>query len=422
MSGAATDGLEIYLVGGAVRDRLLCLPVDESDYVVVGATPQEMQRRGFTQVGRDFPVFLHPETKDEYALARTERKSAPGYHGFEVHASATVTLEQDLARRDLTINALAEDWDGRIIDPFGGVADLKARVLRHVSPAFVEDPVRILRVARFAARFAELGFRVADQTMALMRDMVTAGEVDALVPERVWQEMAKALSESRPSRFFTVLRACGALARLLPELDRLWGVPQPSQAHPEIDTGEHVMLVVDTAARLTDAAEVRFAALCHDLGKGTTPREQWPRHHGHEARSVALVADICARYKVPKRFCELARLTARWHGLVHQAADVRPATLLGMLEAVDLFRRPGRLEQMLLACEADYRGRTGFEERAYPQGELVRRCARAARQVNQRAIAAATTDQRRIPEAIRRARLAAIATARRRPVGGAETG
>lgn len=422
MSGAATDGLQIYLVGGAVRDRLLCLPVDESDYVVVGATPQEMQRRGFTQVGRDFPVFLHPETKDEYALARTERKSAPGYHGFEVHASPTVTLEQDLARRDLTINALAEDWDGRIIDPFGGVADLKARVLRHVSPAFVEDPVRILRVARFAARFAELGFRVADETMALMRDMVTAGEVDALVPERVWQEMAKALSESRPSRFFTVLRACGALARLLPELDRLWGVPQPSHAHPEIDTGEHVMLVVDTAARLTDAAEVRFAALCHDLGKGTTPRQQWPRHHGHEARSVALVADICARYKVPKRFCELARLTARWHGLVHQAAEVRPATLLGMLEAVDLFRRPGRLEQMLLACEADYRGRTGFEERAYPQGELVRRCARAARQVNQRAIAAAATDQRRIPEDIRRARLAAIATARRRPVGGTETG
>ncbi|WP_296898137.1 multifunctional CCA addition/repair protein [Thiohalocapsa sp.] len=419
MSSEATDGLDIYLVGGAVRDRLLCLPVDESDYVVVGATPAEMHRRGFTQVGKDFPVFLHPETKDEYALARTERKCAPGYHGFTVHASPDVTLEQDLARRDLTINALAEDWDGRIIDPFGGVADLKARVLRHVSPAFVEDPVRILRVARFAARFAELGFRVADETMHLMRDMVTAGEVDALVPERVWQEMAKALSESHPSRFFLVLRECGALARLLPELDRLWGVPQPAAAHPEIDTGVHVMLVVDAAARLADAAEVRFAALCHDLGKGTTPPQHWPRHHGHEQRSVALVVQLCARLRVPKRFCELARLTARYHGLVHRSTELKPKTLLDMFEAVDLFRRPRRLEQMLLACEADFRGRTGFEHRAYPQGELVRRCARAARQVNQRAIAAQAAAPERIAEGIRKARIAAIAAACRRPGGAA---
>jgi tRNA nucleotidyltransferase (CCA-adding enzyme) len=414
VSAAATDGLQIYLVGGAVRDRLLCLPVDELDYVVVGASAEEMVRRGFTQVGKDFPVFLHPETKDEYALARTERKSAPGYHGFVVHAAPDVTLEQDLARRDLTINALAEDWDGRIIDPFGGVADLKARVLRHVSPAFVEDPVRILRVARFAARFAELGFHVADDTMALMRDMVAAGEVDALVPERVWQEMAKALSESRPSLFFLVLRECGALARLLPELDRLFGVPQPEQWHPEIDTGVHVMLVVDTAARLSDAAEVRFAALCHDLGKGTTPPETWPRHHGHEERSADLVAAVCNRFRVPKRFCELARITARYHGLVHRAAELRSTTLLAMFEGVDLFRRPGRLEQMLLACEADYRGRLGHEERAYPQAELVRRCARAARGLDLGTIAEAAAEPRRIPDEIRRARLAAIGAACRR--------
>jgi tRNA nucleotidyltransferase (CCA-adding enzyme) len=417
MSSAATDGLEIYLVGGAVRDRLLCQPVDELDYVVVGSSAEEMLRRGFTQVGKDFPVFLHPETKDEYALARTERKSAPGYHGFEVRAAPEVTLEQDLARRDLTINALAEDWDGQIIDPFGGVGDLKARVLRHVSPAFVEDPVRILRVARFAARFAELGFRVADETMDLMRAMVAAGEVDALVPERVWQEMAKALSESWPSRFFEVLRACGALARLWPALDRLWGVPQPPDSHPEVDTGAHVMLVVDMAARLSDAAEVRFAALCHDLGKGETPPGRWPRHHGHEQAGVALVAQACARFRVPKRFCELARLTARYHGLVHRAEELKPTTLLELFEAVDLFRRPRRLEQLLLACEADYRGRPGYGERAYAPGELVRRCARAVRQVNQRAIAAAAAEPRRIPEDIRRARLAAIRGARCRRGG-----
>jgi tRNA nucleotidyltransferase (CCA-adding enzyme) len=414
VSSAATDGLRIYLVGGAVRDRLLCLPVDELDYVVVGGTPEDMRRRGFTQVGKDFPVFLHPDTKDEYALARTERKRAPGYHGFEVHASPEVTLEQDLARRDLTINALAEDWDGRIIDPFGGVVDLEAGLLRHVSSAFVEDPVRILRVARFAARFAELRFRVADETMDLMREMVATGEVDALVPERVWQEMAKALSESRPSRFFEVLRACGALARLLPELDRLWGIPQPADAHPEVDTGAHVMLVLDMAARLTDAAEVRFAALCHDLGKGTTPAVEWPHHGGHEERGVALVADVCARLRVPRRFCELARLTARYHGMVHRAERLQSGTLLTMFEAVDLFRRPGRLEQLLLACEADYRGRPGYEERAYPQAELVRRCAWAARSLDQRAIAAAAAEPRRIPDAIRRARLVAIDAARLR--------
>ena len=416
MSSAATDGLEVYLVGGGVRDRLLNLPVDEFDYVVVGASPDDLLARGFKQVGKDFPVFLHPATKDEYALARTERKTGPGYHGFVVHADPDVTLEQDLERRDLTINALAQAPGGAIIDPYNGLADLEQRVLRHVSPAFTEDPVRILRVARFAARYAGLGFTVADDTMALMRDMVRAGEVDALVPERVWQEMAKALGEApgiaRPSRFFEVLRACGALARLLPELDRLWGVPQPPKWHPEVDTGVHVMLVVDAATRLSGDAEVRFAALCHDLGKGTTPADMLPSHRGHEERSVGLLESVCERFKVPKRFCELARITARYHGKVHKADELKTTTLLKLFEGCDLFRRPQRFEQMLLACEADFRGRTGFETRDYPQADLLRRCAAAARALNVGAIAAAAASPAQIPECIRRARLAAISSAR----------
>jgi tRNA nucleotidyltransferase (CCA-adding enzyme) len=412
---AVTDGLDVYLVGGALRDRLLGLPVDELDYVVVGATPREMLDRGFRQVGKDFPVFLHPGSKDEYALARTERKTSPGYCGFSVHAEPGVTLEQDLLRRDLSINALAEDAKGRIIDPYGGLADLERRLLRHVSPAFAEDPVRILRAARFAARFHGLGFRVADETMALMRTMVEAGEVDALVPERVWQELVKALGEARPSLFFQVLRDCGALARLLPELDRLWGVPQPAQWHPEIDTGVHVMLVLDMAARLSPLPEVRFAALCHDFGKGTTPADVLPRHRGHEERGVQLLEAVCERLRVPKRFCDLARITARWHGQVHKAAELRSATLLKLFEGVDLFRRPERFEQMLTACEADSRGRAGFAEHVYVQGDLVRRCAEAARAVDVGAIAKASTDRARIPDDIRRARLRAIAAVRNEP-------
>ena len=416
---AATDGLEAYLVGGAVRDRLLGLPVEELDYVVVGATPKEMFDRGFRKVGKDFPVFLHPDSNDEYALARTERKTAPGYYGFAVHAEPGVTLEQDLERRDLTINALAEGADGRMIDPFGGRRDLERRLLRHVSPAFAEDPVRILRVARFAARFAGLGFSVADETRALMGAMVRAGEVDALVPERVWQELAKTLGESgplaRPSRFFEELRACGALARLLPELDRLWGVPQPPRWHPEIDTGVHVMMVLDMAVRISDSAEVRFAALCHDLGKGTTPAEVLPSHRGHEERSVELLEDVCARFRVPKRFCELARITARWHGLVHKAPELKDATLLKLFEGCDLFRRPQRFTQMLIACEADFRGRAGFEERDYPQRALLARCADAVRSLDTGAIARAAPEPARIPELLRRARLAAIRQARRSP-------
>jgi tRNA nucleotidyltransferase (CCA-adding enzyme) len=404
----ATEGLEIFLVGGAVRDGLLGWPVDERDFVVIGATPQEMLRRGFMQVGKDFPVFLHPQTKDEYALARTERKTGPGYHGFEVHADPSVTLEQDLERRDLTINALAEAPDGRVIDPYGGLADLDQRLLRHVSPAFAEDPVRILRVARFAARFESLGFRVADETMALMRSMVAAGEVDALVSERVWQEMSKALGEARPSRFFEVLRDCGALVRLLPELDRLWGVPQPAKWHPEIDTGVHVMLVLDMAARLSPSVEIRFAALCHDLGKGTTPPEILPGHHGHEERSVDLLEDVCDRFRIPNRHRELARTTARWHGMVHKVDELRPKSVLKVFEGADLFRRPARFEQMLIACEADFRGRTGYEDRDYAQGRRWRALAAAVRAVDVRAIAAAA-EPREIQGQIRRARLAAIA-------------
>jgi len=412
-----TAGLEVYLVGGAVRDALLGLPVGERDYVVVGATAADLIGRGFQQVGKDFPVFLHPHTKEEYALARTERKTAPGYHGFAVHAEPDVTLEQDLERRDLTVNALAEDAEGRVIDPYGGLADLDRRLLRHVSPAFAEDPVRILRVARFAARLDGLGFRVAGETMDLMRSMVAAGEVDALVPERVWQELVRALDDSadgaRPARFFEVLRACGALARLLPELDRLWGVPQPARWHPEIDTGVHVMMVLDMAAQLSPLPEVRFAALCHDLGKGTTPVAMLPSHKGHEERGVELLDGVCERLRVPKRFCELARITARFHGMVHRAATLRPGTMLDMLEAVDLFRRPERFEQMLVACEADYRGRTGFGNRPYPQADLLRRCAAAARGVDAGAVAAATDDKRLIPQRLRSARIAEVRAAQR---------
>ena len=408
----AAAGLEVYLVGGAVRDRLLGRTPHEWDYVVVGATADDLTRRGFKLVGRDFPVFLHPHTKDEYALARTERKTAPGYRGFAVHADPSVTLEEDLRRRDLTINALAQAPDGTLTDPFGGVADLEARVLRHCSPAFSEDPVRILRVARFAARFAALGFQVADETLDLMRTMVAAGEVDALVPERVWQEMAKALSEERPSGFFEVLRACGALARLLPELDRLWGVPQPEKWHPEIDTGVHAMLVLDMVARLSSDPEVRFAALCHDLGKGTTPAGILPSHHGHEERSVVLLEAVCDRLRVPNRQRELARITARYHGLVHTVDDLRPATVHTLLEETDAFRRPERFHQMLTACEADFRGRTGYAERPYPQGETLRRLLAAAAAVDVGAIAATAPEPRLIPEHIRRARIAAIRQAR----------
>jgi tRNA nucleotidyltransferase (CCA-adding enzyme) len=403
--------MKAYLVGGAVRDRLLGRAVAERDYVVVGATPQDLLSMGYQQVGKDFPVFLHPETKEEYALARTERKTAPGYHGFVVHADPAVTLEQDLRRRDLTINALAEDEDGKLIDYYGGLPDLENRVLRHISASFAEDPVRILRAARFAARYADLGFTVAEETMELMRGMTDAGEVDALVPERVWQELAKALGEARPSRFFDVLRACGALERLLPEVARLYGIPQPAKWHPEIDTGVHTMMVVDMAARLSADPAVRFAALTHDLGKGTTPTEILPSHKGHEQRSVELIEDVCARLKAPRRFCELARVVARYHGLAHKVDELRPGTILEMLEGADAIRRPERFEQMITSCEADFRGRAGYEDRHYPQGQRLRRLLAAVREVDAGAIASGEEDPARIPQRIREARIAAIRAA-----------
>ncbi|OGI47682.1 MAG: multifunctional CCA tRNA nucleotidyl transferase/2'3'-cyclic phosphodiesterase/2'nucleotidase/phosphatase [Candidatus Muproteobacteria bacterium RIFCSPHIGHO2_01_FULL_65_16] len=380
--------MKTYLVGGAVRDKLLGLPVRDRDYVVVGATPEEMTAKGFKPVGADFPVFLHPVTKEEYALARTERKSGRGYKGFTVHAAPDVTLEDDLRRRDLTINAMAEDEDGVLIDPFGGARDLEAGILRHVSPAFAEDPVRILRVARLAARYAGRGFRIAPETNRLMHAMVESGEVDSLVPERVWAELERALTEERPARFFEVLRDCGALARLFPEINALFGVPQPEQHHPENDTGAHTMLVLDTAARLSPDARVRFAALMHDLGKGTTPKEEWPQHIGHEERGGELVRDFCRRFRVPNEYRDLAVLAARYHAHAHRALELRPGTLLELFGSLDAFRKPERLELFLRACEADARGRAGREHEPYPQADLLRRAFAAARAVDTAAIAA----------------------------------
>jgi tRNA nucleotidyltransferase (CCA-adding enzyme) len=355
--------MKVFEVGGAVRDALLGRPVQDRDWVVVGSTPEAMVAAGFRPVGKDFPVFLHPETGEEYALARTERKTAPGYHGFVFHTAPEVTLEDDLVRRDLTINAMARGADGTLIDPHGGQRDLAAKLLRHVSNAFAEDPVRVLRLARFAARFAH--FSVAPETHALMQRMVASGEVDALVAERVWQELARGLMEAQPSRMFEVLRACGALARLLPEVDRLWGVPQRAEHHPEVDTGVHLMMVLDMAAQLDAPLTVRFACLCHDLGKGTTPREEWPRHIAHEARSEKLTRVLAERLHAPRDATELALLVAREHTNIHRATEFGAAALLRLLERCDAFRRPQRFHEALLACEADARGRMGFELRPY---------------------------------------------------------
>jgi tRNA nucleotidyltransferase (CCA-adding enzyme) len=399
-------GIRSYCVGGAVRDALLGLPVQDQDFVVVGATPEQMVAQGYRPVGKDFPVFLHPETHEEYALARTERKTARGYKGFQVYASPEVTLEQDLARRDLTINAIARDEAGTLIDPYGGKADLEASILRHVSEAFVEDPVRILRVARFSARFPK--FRIAPETLALMREMVANGEVDALVPERVWQELAKGLMEAAPSRMFLILRECGALAKILPEIERLFGVPQPPLHHPEIDTGVHVMLVVDYAAAQNFSLPVRFAALTHDLGKGTTPADVLPRHIGHEERSVNLVKAMCKRIKVPNDCRDLALIVAKFHGKVHRVEEMRPDTVMRLLQDTDAIRQPQRFESFLLACECDSRGRTGFEERPYPQAEHLRCALRAAMSVDAGAIAAGHFTPDAIRDAVYQARLEAV--------------
>ena len=371
-----------YLVGGCVRDRLLGRPIKDRDWVVVGASVDQMLAEGYQQVGKDFPVFLHPETKEEYALARTERKTGPGYTGFAFHAAPDVTLEEDLLRRDLTINAMAETESGELVDPCNGKQDLEARILRHVSPAFAEDPVRILRVARFAARFAELDFRIAEETLALMHGMVEQGEVDALVAERVWQETHSALCEQHPEVFFEVLRQCGALAKLFPEIEALYGVPQPEQYHPEIDTGIHTMMVLQQACRLSNEPVVRFAALVHDLGKGITPQKEWPKHVAHEERGVPLVEALCDRFRLPNPFRELAVLVTRYHLHYHRAAELKAGTLLKTLQSLDAFRRPERFEQFLLACEADSRGRTGYEDRHFEQPAIMRAALKAANDVS----------------------------------------
>ncbi len=411
-----SDSIRSFVVGGAVRDALLGRPVTDRDHVVVGATPEQMVAQGFRPVGKDFPVFLHPATHEEYALARTERKTAPGYHGFVFHTSPEVTLEQDLVRRDLTINAMARADDGSIVDPHGGQDDLRARIFRHVSDAFAEDPVRILRLARFAARFPE--FTVHPSTNALMQAMVDAGEADALVPERVWQELARGLMEARPSRMFEVLRDCGALARILPELDVLWGVPQPPAHHPEIDTGVHIMLVIDYAAAQGCPLEVRFAALTHDLGKGLTPPAQWPSHHGHEGEGVKLLAQVCKRLKVPNECRDLALMTAREHGNVSRALALRANTIVTLFERCDAFRKPQRFAQMLLASECDARGRGHADHplrhQAYPQRPYLERALDAARAVNAGEVAARFLENRaKIPEAVHAARVSAVKAALR---------
>jgi len=400
--------VDIYLVGGAVRDELLGRPVVERDWVVVGATPAELEARGYLPVGKDFPVFLHPQTREEYALARLERKVAPGYRGFTTEFSPTVTLEQDLARRDLTINAMARSADGQIIDPFGGRTDLEQRILRHVSPAFVEDPVRILRVARFLARFAPLGFTVAPETLALMRRMVEAGEADALVPERVWRELARALDEPAPRAAIGLLRDCGALRVVLPEVDALFGVPQRAEWHPEVDTGEHIMLALQIAAARGAPQTVRFAVLAHDLGKALTPREQWPRHHAHETLGLPAIEALCARLRVPQEHRELALLASRFHTHVHRALELRTSTILELLERGDAFRRPARFAEFLEACECDARGRLGLADAPYPQRARIERALDIARAVNLDDHDREGLDGAKIGERLRSKRLAAL--------------
>lgn len=397
--------MKTYLVGGAVRDKLLGRNVTEQDWVVVGSSPEQMVATGFTPVGQDFPVFLHPQTKEEYALARTERKIGKGYGGFSFYCGEEVTLEDDLVRRDLTINAMAEDEDGNIIDPYNGQQDLANKLLRHVSPAFAEDPVRILRIARFAARYHTLGFRVADETVALMQTMVANGEVDHLVAERIWRETERALGEPNPEIFIEVLRACNALARLFPEIDALFGVPQTATHHPEIDTGIHTLMSLQQAVKLSGSSCVRFATLLHDLGKAKTPKDEWPRHIAHEDRSQPLVKQLCERISAPKDYKDLALMVAQWHTHCHRALELKPATLLKVLQSNDAFRRPERFEQFLLCCEADARGRTGFENREYPQANLFRQALTAAQTVDVASIQAAGLTGKDFGDEVNRQRL-----------------
>ncbi len=407
--------METYLVGGAVRDRLLGRSVKDRDWVVTGSSPEEMIGLGFRPVGKDFPVFLHPQSHEEYALARTERKVAPGYHGFSFHASPEVTIEEDLRRRDLTINAIAEDMHGQLIDPYGGQQDIADRCLRHVSDAFAEDPVRVLRSARFAARLAPYGFALADETMQLMRDMVASGEVDALVAERVWQELGQVLTEPQASVFFSVLRDCRALIRLFPELDALFGVPQTEIHHPEIDTGLHTMLALDYAATAGMAAEVCFAVLCHDFGKAVTAAKYWPHHRGHERTGVRIVEAFCSRLRVPRRFRDLAKLVCEYHTHCHRAVELRPASVLRLLEAIDAFRRPQRLDDFVAACLADARGRKGFDDIGYPQAGILAEALAAARAVDISGLCRQGNSGEKLKRLIRSQRVAAIKAQRALP-------
>lgn len=397
-----------YLVGGAVRDEMLGLPVIDRDWVVVGSTPDDMLAAGYKSVGKDFPVFLHPTTHEEYALARVERKTGPGYHGFEFTTDASVTLEEDLSRRDLTINAMAKRDSGELVDPFNGKSDLDARQLRHVSHAFVEDPVRVLRVARFMARLSHLGFTVADETVELMQSMVTAGEVNNLVAERVWQEMHGALQATSPAAFFQTLRQCGALAVILPEVEALFGVPQPAQWHPEIDSGQHTLMVLDQSVLLSPCIEVRFAAVCHDLGKATTPAEKLPSHHGHEKRGALIAEALCERLRVPRKARDLAVMSARYHTHCHRAMELNASTLAKLLQSLDVVRKPDRFQQFLMVCEADARGRLGFEKTPYPQAQYLSQAADVFCAVNAGAIAQATRNTTNIAQAITEARVNAL--------------
>ncbi len=402
--------MQIYKVGGAVRDRLLRHPVTENDWVVVGATAEEMLEKGYRPVGADFPVFLHPQTGEEYALARTERKSGRGYGGFTFYASPDVTLEQDLIRRDLTVNAMAEDDHGNLIDPYGGQKDLEARVLRHVSPAFAEDPLRVLRVARFAARYAPVGFRVAQETLALMRQIAESGELDALTPERSWKEISRALMEPRPDVFIQVLRDCGALAAWLPELDRLFGVPQPAKHHPEVDSGVHVLAVLRQCAERQQPLTVRWACLLHDLGKGLTPEEEWPQHIAHEKRGLKLIKAVNERCKAPRDCQELALLVGEYHTHAHRALELRASTLLELLQSFDVYRRPQRFEEFVAASEMDARGRTGLEQRDYPQAAYLLGAAKVARAVAVQPLLEKGFKGAELGEALKAERLKALKT------------
>ena len=397
--------IKIYQVGGSVRDKLLGLPVSERDWLVVGSSPEEMMALGYKAIGKDFPVFLHPETHEEYALARTERKSAPGYKGFVFNTSPDVTLEEDLSRRDLTINAIAEDEQGKLIDPYNGQNDLNNKIFRHISSAFSEDPLRILRVARFAARF---DFKIVPKTMELMKDLSESDELLSLVPERIWAETEKALAYSNPERFFEILRECGALNLLYPEIDQLYGVPQPANHHPEIDTGIHTMMVLQQAVKLTDDNTVRFAALVHDLGKATTPKDILPKHKGHEERGVKIVKKLCTRLKIPNRYRDLAIIVCRYHFICHKLDELRANTIVKKLEAMDAFRKPDRFDAFLTACEADARGRTGLETKDYPQADLFRYYFKLANSIDTNSLDTDNMEGREIADAVHQLRINAI--------------